>query len=266
MSQVIRAGDIVDFVFQIAPNPSWGTENIFEAPGPDRVVTGIGIAWLINAAFLSQFPSMGLSMAISHETIRFDVPTNYKWGTPIPTDEVPSNRRVTAMCKDLNIAVHRFHSNIDLVEWGMPHAVIDQMGWTDDPQDWSRGVPVIQIKPVTLGTLAIQFRERMGIPFVRYHGDLSRTVSRVALAWGGLCQNWVGATCALPLGFDVLVGGDIIDGVTRFAREHQFAVLDAMHHATEWQAMRILGHKIAERFPGLKVVEFDNGSPWDGVV
>ena len=258
----ILARDVVDFVFEIAPNPTWAYENIYEAPGPDRVVTGIGIAWWITTPMLEQFPDLGLNLAVTHEKITYPMPDNYKWGKCIATEEVPVNQRITAMCNDLGIAVHRFHSNIDMADWGMPHAVFEQLGWTDYPQDWSRGVPVVTLPSITLGELAKLCKDRLNLPFVRYDGDPKRKVTRVALGWGGLCQSWPAAGCALPLGYDVLIGGDIIDGVVRFAREHNIATIDAMHHATEWEAMRRLGRKIQAKFPSLKVVEFDNGSPW----
>ncbi len=263
---MIYARDVVEYVFSIAPNPAWANENIYEAGGPDRAVTGIGLAWWITSQMLGRFEGLGLNMGVTHEKITYPMPENYKWGAALSTEELPANKRIVGLCLERGITVHRFHSNIDMADWGMPRAVIGQMGWEGCEQDWSRGVPVITIPEVALGELAQQVKAGLGVPFVRFDGDLKRKVTRVALAWGGLCQHWAGAGCALPLGYDVLIGGDIIDGVVRFAREHDFAVLDAMHHATEWEAMRVLGRKIQGRFPGLKVVEFDNGSPWAGVV
>jgi|GEM_PF-3289527 len=262
----LLARDVVEYVFSIAPNPPFGSENIYEAGGPDRPVTGIGLAWWLTSDMLRQFPAQGLNLGITHEKITYPIAPDYKWGKATPEHDVPANRAIESVCREHGITVHRFHSNIDLVNWGMPAAVIEQMGWTDCPQDWSRGVPVITIPTTPLGTLARQVKEKLGIPFVRYDGDLTRPVTRVALAWGGLCQGWAAASCALPLGYDLLMGGDIIDGVVRFAREHDLMVIDAMHHATEWEAMRVLGRKIQQQFPSLKLVEFDNGSPWLGVV
>lgn len=262
----VYARDVVEYVFEVAPNPAWGIENIYEAAGPDRVVTGIGVAWWITSGMLGEFPGQGLNMGITHEKITYPVPENYKWGMATATDEVPANIRIAGLCRDLGITVHRFHSNIDMAPWGMPRAVVRQLGWEACGQDWSRGVPVITVPETTLGELAAHIKAALGVPFVRFDGDLSRKVSRVALAWGGLCQHWAGASCALPLGYDVLIGGDIIDGVVRFAREHGFAVLDAMHHATEWEAMRELGRKMQHRFRSVRVVEFENDSPWAGVV
>lgn len=262
----IRAQEVVDFVFEIAPNDPTGAENIFEFPGPDTVVTGIGLAWWITSDMLRQFPTQGLNLAITHEKVTYPMQQPYRWGKAMATDDIPANRTIAQLCAEHGIAVHRFHSNIDFAPWGMPHCVIQQMGWQGCEQDWSRGVPVITIPPTPLGELAREVKAKLGIPFVRYDGQLDRVVSRVALAWGGLCQGFTGPSCALPLGFDVLMGGDILDGVVRFAREHDAAVIDAMHHATEWEAMRVLGRKIQERFPRLKLVEFDNGSPWQVIV
>ena len=87
-------------------------------------------------------------------------------------------------------------------------------------------------------------------------------MTRVTLAWGGLSLGWTAAGSALPLQYDVLIGGAIIDCFVRFARDHNVAVIGDMDQATQWEAMRRLGRKAQEKFPSLKLMEFDNGSPW----
>ena len=82
------------------------------------------------------------------------------------------------------------------------------------------------------------------------------------MAWGGLGQQWLGAACAAPLSVDVVVAGDVIDGVVRLAREEGWSVVDAFHHATELEAMRRLAQKVHERFPHVPVRYFENSMPW----
>src|SRR5690606_1280398 len=124
--------------------------------------------------------------------------------------------------------------------WGMPHALVEQLGWQDYPADWSRGVPVVTHPPVRLVELVDEIKAKLRLPFVRYDGDDQRIVSRVALAWGGLMFSWCAAMAPYPLGFDVIVGGDVIDGQVRMGRMEGWAVIDAFHHATEMKAMEHL--------------------------
>jgi putative NIF3 family GTP cyclohydrolase 1 type 2 len=258
-----KAREIADFVWEIAPNPAWAAENIFEfGDGSVDVGGGIGVAWWIDSRILAEMARNGYRLGITHERVIYDLPDTYDWGRIIPTYDLQANQRIRRLAGEHGIAVHRFHSNIDLVDWGMPRALIDQLGWGGLHVDWSSGIPVVDLSAITLGVLIGQIKHKLGLPFVRYDGDPNRTIRRAAIAWGGLCQWWSAAACAAPLGFDVLIGGDIIDGVVRLAREQNWAVIDAMHHATEMQAMKILAARVAERFPTLQVEFYENTSPW----
>jgi len=260
----MKIQEIVDYVFEIAPNPPFGTENIFEFGDGSRDVTGIAVAWWITSEMFEDMATKGYELGLSHERVIYDMPQpeDYVWGKVIKTDELGANRRIAQLVNQHGITVHRFHSNIDLVEWGMPHALFDQLGWGDYPMDWSRGVPVVEIPPISLEQLIATIKSTLRLPFVRYDGDLKRIIRRVAVPWGGLGQWWTGVGCAAPLGFDALIGGDIIDGVVRLAREEGWAVIDAMHHATELEAMKRLAEKVQQRFPQLKVEYYENSMPW----
>ncbi|MFW6059112.1 MAG: Nif3-like dinuclear metal center hexameric protein [Phycisphaeraceae bacterium] len=258
----MKAQQIVDYIFEIAPNPTWANENIFEFGDGDTAVEAVGVAWWINTVMLRDFAAKGITLGLSHERVFYNVPDWYHWGTPCRADELAANQRMTELLDAHGIAIHRFHSNLDLVDWGMPAALIDELGWSSCEADWSRGVPVVTIPGTTLSELIADVKEKLQLPFIRYDGDPERRVERVAVAWGGLCQGWTAAACAAPLGFDVLLGGDIIDGVVRLAREQGWAVIDAMHHATELEALRRLVPRLQARFPSLDVHYYENTMPW----
>lgn len=258
----MKAQEIVDYVFEIAPNPPFGTENFFEFGGGNVEVNAVGVAWWITTDMLARFSQCGITLGISHERVIYDTPATYHWGKIIPTNELGVNRRLAEFVKKHDIAIHRFHSNIDVADWGMPRALFRELGWQDYPTDWSRGVPVVEHPPVELRALIGEVKTKLRLPFVRYDGDLHRVIRRIAVPWGGICQWWSGAACAAPLGFDCVIGGDIIDGVVRLAREEGWAVIDAMHHATELEAMRALAKRLEQRFPTLQVHYFENSMPW----
>jgi putative NIF3 family GTP cyclohydrolase 1 type 2 len=222
----------------------------------------MAVAWWITPDILRDMAARGLTLGISHERVIIELPERFVWG-PLPkNEEILLNRQFKEITAAHGIAIHQMHSNIDKASWGMPHALFARLGWDTLPIDWSRGVPVVTLPPRTLRTLIAEVKDRLGLPFVRYDGDPERVVSRVAVPWGGLCQGWGGPVCPSPLGFDVLMGGDIIDGVVRLARAYGWAVLDAMHHATEIDAMRLLADKLRARFPDVNVRFYENDSPW----
>ncbi len=258
----MKAQSIIDYIWSIAPNPPFADENFFELGDGRTDVRAVGVAWWITSDMLDDFARKSITLGLTHERVIYDLPEKYDWGIVPRTAELEVNRRIPTLAARHGIAIHRFHSNIDLADWGMPRALFDQLGWSGYPTDWSRGVPVVTHPPLTLAKLIAHVQDRLRLPFVRYDGELARTVSRIAVPWGGLCQWWTGAACAAPLGFDVVIGGDIIDGVVRLAREQGWAVIDAMHHATEMPAMQRLAGKLRARFPELDVHYYENSMPW----
>lgn len=261
-TKLLRSQDVIDYIFEIAPNPSHAWENVFLHGGPDTPVRGVAVAWWITLDVLQDMAARGLTLGISHERIRFELPERFVWGLLPKTEEIPVNRQFEEITAANGIAIHQMHSNIDKASWGMPHALFARLGWEGYAIDWSRGVPVVTLPPRTLRALIAEVKAKLGLPYVRYDGDLERVVSRVAVPWGGLCQGYGGPVCPSPLGYDVLMGGDIIDGVVRLARAHGWAVVDAMHHATEMDAMRLLADKLRARFPAVEVRYYENSSPW----
>src|ERR1043165_3536218 len=97
----------------------------------------------------------GFQLGLSHERVIYDLPETYEWGKIIPTGDLEVNRRLCEIASRHGIAVHCFHSNIDLVPWGMPQALLAQLGWAHHPADWSRGIPVVRIPPTSLGALGL---------------------------------------------------------------------------------------------------------------
>ena len=256
------AQEVMDYVFEIAPNPSHAWENVFLTGDGSTEVKGVAVAWWITEDILKDMTERGLTLGLSHERAIYELPERFVWGELIPSDEIPANRRFRETCAAHAIAVHQVHSNIDKAAWGMPRALLARLGWDEHPADWSRGIPVVELPTRTLIETVLEVKDKLDLSFVRYDGDPERAVSRVAVPWGGICQGWAGAVAASPLGFDVVLGGDIIDGVVRLARAEGWAVIDAMHHATEMDAMRILADKLRQRFPDVEVRFYENTTPW----
>lgn len=259
----MKVQQIIDYVFDIAPNPDWGTENVYEFGDGEREVSAVGVAWWITTDMLDQFAARGINLGLTHERSYFTKLAPFAWGPTVDPATMRSNLRMKELTGRHGITIHRFHSNIDLVPgWGMPHALLDQLGWRGYPADWSRGVPVVEHPPVTLLELVDELKDKLKLPFVRYDGEDSRIVSRIALAWGGLAFSWCAAMAPYPLGFDVLLGGDVIDGQVRMGRMEGWAVIDAFHHATEMEAMKYLADRVRRQFPSLPVHYFENSMPW----
>src|SRR5687768_6288045 len=100
----MNAQSVIDFVWQIAPNPPFGTENFFELGSGDTPVRGIGVAWWITSEMLEDFARKGITLGLTHERVIYDVPEEYLWGKPSRTDELEVNRRIPDLARRHGIA------------------------------------------------------------------------------------------------------------------------------------------------------------------
>jgi len=257
------AQDIVDYVFEIAPNPAGRVENVYQHGDGSDAVSGVGVAWWLTADILEDMGRAKQNLGLTHETVFFPTPRGFSWGpAPDSEDAIPANRRVRDVLKRHGITVHRFHSNIDSAEWGIPRMLLKKLGWDRYPTEWLQDVPVVELPPRSLAALVEEVRTKLELPFVRWDGDPDRSVSRVGLPFGGMCQGWGGAMCPAGAGIDALIGGDVIDGIVGLARTEGWAVIDAMHHATEMPGLEALAARIGLRFPAIPVRFYPNASPW----
>jgi len=170
--------EAVDYIFAIAPNDPGAYENLYQTGSGEGALRAIGVAWWIDSVILADFAARGVNFGISHESVFYELPATCRWGLLSPADELLANQKIASLAERHEMVIHRFHSNIDFAPWGMPRALIDQLGWTDHQVDWSRGVPVVTLPTTTLEGLIRHIRAKLGLPFVRYDGDPGRALSR----------------------------------------------------------------------------------------
>ncbi|RWZ60055.1 Nif3-like dinuclear metal center hexameric protein [Halobacillus fulvus] len=83
------------------------------------------------------------------------------------------------------------------------------------------------IEPESLEDLCETVKEKYDVPMVRYTGDASKTVKRVALL-GGSGEDYIHA--AKQSGADVYITGDMTFHIAQDAEEMGLAVIDPGHH------------------------------------
>jgi len=253
----------LDFIiFAFAFDYSFGADYFQVASA--LLAAGTEIAGKIyqNTAIIERMVEQDLNFGISHERITVELPERFVWGVLPDQKEIPTNIKLKEITEKHNLAIHQFHSNIDKAAWGMPVALLENLGWQDYPADWNVGIPVVTIPEIRLKDLVAHLKKALDVPFIRYDGDDNKIIKRIAISWGGLCQGYSGFVCPHPLGIDAIMGGDILDGVVRIARDTDVAVIDAWHHRTEMDAMRVCAEKLRAKFPDLNVVFFENDVPW----
>ena len=71
---MIKAQQIIDFVWEIAPNPIWAHENIFQFGDASVEVSGVAVAWWIDSHMLADMARNGFQLGLSHERVIYDLP------------------------------------------------------------------------------------------------------------------------------------------------------------------------------------------------
>ncbi len=264
----MKIQDAVDYVFEIAPNPDGMTENKYLFRREDTECRGIGVAWWLTSEIISDMHANGINLGFCHEPVFFEG-LEYKpflWG-PTPTEaEFAPNFKLKKLLEQTGVTVHRFHSNLDKADFGMIPALLNRLGWDNYPRVYAGDLPCVTLPEQTLKSLAEELKNKLQLPYIKYDGDPDRIVSKAVIAWGGLCQFWGGPMCASLLAPDVIIGGDIIDGVVRIGREMDLPVIDALHCATEMDGMAALAEKLQLKFDGIPVKFYRNRIPFPNIV
>ena len=257
--------DVVGYVFEIAPDPKppERSENGLLLGEGEAHVDAIAVMWRPTPELLEQAGQSGANLVVGHEPLLFAGTRDYFWGHALPEDEKPINKIHRGLMERYGMAYARFHSNVDIVrEWGQPAALLDVLGYRDCPTEWGKYIPLVRVPALRVGGLADHCRQRLGLSHTRVTGDVDAHVSRLGICWGGISRNGTGIDCAIRLGADCILGGDMTDAAAMEAEAAGVPVIECGHAHTEMPAMRILAQKLGERFEGLPVRFLANDEPW----
>jgi len=256
--------DVVDYVFEIAPDPKppEKTENGLLFGNKDAVVGRIAVMWRPTPKLLAQAGEFGADLIVGHEPLFFGGASQYFWGMPLEEADKPINQKHRDLLDRFAMAYARFHSNIDVVSWGMPVELLNVLGFGECSLDWHKYMPLAHIPRTRVHELADRCQERLGLSHTRVTGDLDAVVSKLSPCWGGLSRGDTGIDCAVRMGADVIIGGDLTDSAALAADAAGVPVIECGHAHTEMPAMRVLTGKLAERFSSIEVRFFANDEPW----
>ena len=260
MSMTVK--EVEGVVLDIAPleNGMEGDPNGLLYGDPDAPVTGIATTWTPTALVLKQAAAEGLNFVLTHEIPWFtSSPSN--WFATLPQDERPHNIARKAIVERHGLAICRCHSNWDGTEGGVPDALAAELGF-GEPIHRSRFVRMYRIEPRTLAELAEHAKARLGVPLVRVAGDLTRTVEKVGIAYGGLAQTFGYIDEFIMNGADAVICGEAFDYSVRAAVDAEVGFIETSHVASENPGMREFARLLQERLPDLPVRFIDAGHAW----
>lgn len=244
-------------------NSLGGEEGIMfgDASAEVRVVQ---VSWMGDVAAARNAIRIGADLMLVHEAPFFPYP-GIRSGTP-PTDCLSwaPNRERIRLYTEGRMAVLRLHSTLDKLciyddfarTLGLDNPVVDEEGF----------IRIYAIEPATLGNMIEQVKKRLHLDSVRVSGgeDLSRTVSRIGLPWGGtgLFVNVDYQAALLRHKPDLFIAGETDTYGMHFARDAGVPMIETGHEVSENIGLRNFTERLRRDLPGLRAEYFENPRPW----
>lgn len=219
-------------------------------------ITSILVALDCTLDVIQEAKKKDCNLILTHHPLLFKKPTN------ITTDTL-LGKKIIELIKS-NINVYSSHTNLDSVKGGINELIMEIIGfnkyYTISPSergndnDRTTGIGRIAEfdEAITLEEMCEKVKESLNIPFLRYSGDDSMKIKKVAVI-NGSGQDYFNV--ARRLGADCIVTGDTTYHYVSDFNEEGIGIIDAGHFDTEWPAMKF----IAKWLKGiLETKGFDN--------
>lgn len=244
---------IAQFLEQWAPPSSAQSyDNVgLQVGDPEVEVRTALLALDMTPAVLEEAVSIGAALIVTHHPLLFRPLRR------LTTEAFTANLALRLAAE--GIALYSIHTNLDAASGGVSFALGRQLGLTglefldvfeSDAEEIGFGAIGRLEPPATLEDFLRRVAESLGAPSLRYVGDLSARVERVAVCGGA--------------GSDLLAKAASKDAdayVTADVKYHEFfnalypdgrprlAFVDAGHYETEAVTESLLAAELGERFP-----------------
>ncbi|NQX58205.1 Nif3-like dinuclear metal center hexameric protein [Paenibacillus qinlingensis] len=209
---------------------------------PDTEVTGIMIAFMPTQFVIEQAIRRGANLIIAHEGPFF---SHHDDTAILKNDPVYEEKR--RLLETSGIALFRFHDYLHrYTPDGIMEGLIQKLDWMSYVQEHHAAYSILQIPIETVSNIAEHVKKRLGITFVRAHGNREMACSKIGL----LAGYRGGGHNALPLfereQLDLIMYGE---GPEWETPEY---VRDAVHQGRH-KALIVLGHAESEE-PGMEIL------------
>jgi len=256
----MRAREVLDFL--VALSPPLGAEEGFRFGDPGLEVSGIMVTWMATCDAIRSAADRGCNLVVCHEDPFFPYSGSGALETSI-TWRV--NRERIGLYVRHGMTVLRAHGTLDRL------CVVDGFGRAaglrgSDIRE--EGLArILTIPEVPLAELAAQIRDNLGLRRLRVVGDLSRLITKVGVAVGGigLSFNIAFWETLLRHGAQVVLTGETDEYAMRYALDNDIGVIETTHPASENPGLRRFCDILRERFPEVAIEFYDCGVPWHEV-
>ena len=253
----MRIREIIDSIEQFAPlrlQEEWDNAGV-QVGDPDAEVKGILLCTDATESVVAEAIDRGMNLVISHHPLIFRGLKKIMGRTPV--------ERTVAMAIKHDITIYSAHTNMDSAWQGVSFSMADKLGMTNvefldsnavdpygDQQSTTAGCGVIgDIKPAPAREVLQRVKDAFEVAAMRYSGDVSREISRIALcggAGGFLLDKAVGMGAQLYVSADMRYH-DFLDNNQRIL------IADIGHYESEHYTKEIFLEIIQKKNPTFAV-------------
>lgn len=190
----------------------------------NREIKTVLLSLDVTLAVAEEAKKCGADLILSHHPILFD-------GAKSITGDTPEGKMLLTLLEN-KICVYAAHTNCDVGKNGINARLAELFGLCDTEFLEDNGLGRIGNlkKSVSLADFAENTKKLLNTPFVRFCGDKSAKISRVAVA-SGACADSI--PTAVKKGADAIVTADMKYHDMLNYSELGIAIIDAGHYPTE---------------------------------
>ncbi|OOG74248.1 Nif3-like dinuclear metal center hexameric protein [Algoriphagus sp. A40] len=252
-------GEIMDaFIAQVPNAPFAQTVDTIKIGSPDTIVTGVITTMFTTMEIIKKAIELKANLIIPHEPTFFSGQdeTDYLQNDPV-------FRAKYDLMAENQITLWRNHDYVHrMQDDGVRIGVVGDLDWNKYYQAKS---PILQIPKTSLRDLIHHIKTKLGVPAMRYVGDLNQTCTKVLLlpgAVGGRRQ----IESIIKEKPDVLVCGESNEWETpeyvRAANEIgiKLSMIEIGHSASEEGGSEFVKKWLNENMPGLPAFHIASGN------
>lgn len=242
----MKLSNIINIIEDIAPvNLKEDFDNVGLMVGDrDKNINKILLALDCTEEVIKEAKEIGAELILTHHPLLFRKPST------ITTDTLLGKKIIDLIKNDINL--YSAHTNWDSVNGGLNDTLVEMLGFSkgiimDKNQfdsDAGIGRVVDLNEEMTVLEIISLIKSSLGIKNLRYAGDLTKNIKRVAIV-NGSGQDFF--NYAEKLGSDLIITGDTTYHFVSDYKEIGLNILDIGHFNSEWPVLIKVSEKVKEK-------------------
>lgn len=208
----------------------------------NKEVTSVLVALDCTKDVIEEAKKKQCNLIFTHHPLLFRKPSSI-------TCETLNGSKIMELIKN-DISLYSAHTNLDSTEGGINDIVMKILGFEEceimeystggDLKENKSGIGRVAVlkETLTLKELCSKVKKEFNIPYIRYSGEETKEIRKVAVI-NGSGQDYF--SMAKKMGADCIITGDTSYHYVSDYCEEGIGIIDAGHFGTEWPAFKYIG-------------------------